>query len=341
MGTKSPKISVIIPTYNGERYIDRNLQSLKNQSISNELEIIILDNNSKDRTVSKAKSFNSLDIKIIENNQNLGYAKACNLGAQAASGGFLFFTNQDVIFPPKFFAKCLDIYKKLNKNIDPILSPAVVFPDKSIHYYGGIIHYSGISYCPKMYDKLPEKKETFRTSKASGCSMFLRKETFLNLDGYDSFFFMYKEDVDFSMKALRKGIPIYSTNEPFLYHLRKHDYINNFVYYFMERNRFLIIFKHISNLKKIIPYLLMIEIVLFFHSILENKLLHKLKTYFFVLKNLKKLIHLRNDPINNRAPKFKKNQLSNPLSPILLGNLKKNQYFLNLLKFFNIILEKL
>jgi len=339
MGIKSPIISVIIPTYNGERYISRNLQSLEKQSISDELEILILDNNSNDNTLSIIKSFDSLNLVIIENNKNLGYAKACNIGAQNATGKFLFFTNQDVVFPPKFCAKCLDIFKKLNKNVDLILSPAVIFPDKSIHYYGGTIHYSGISYCSKMYDKLPKKKETFRTSKASGCSMFLRKDTFLNLNGYDSFFFMYKEDVDFSIKALRNGIPIYSTNECFLYHLRKHDYINNFVYYFMERNRFLLIFKHISNLKKLVPYLLMIEIVLFFHSILENRLFQKLKTYFFVLKNLKKLIHLRNDPINNRAPKFEKNQLSEPLSPILLGNLAKNQYFLNFLKFFNILLK--
>lgn len=339
MDIQSNKISIIFPTYNAEKYITRNLNSIQNNSKDPNLEVIIVDNNSTDNTLNLIQSFELNDIKIIRNNKNLGFAKACNIGVKKAAGEFIFITNQDVIYPSNFFHNLINIYQQLNEAPDVILSPAVVFPDKTIHYYGGKIHYSGISYTPEMYAQLPNKKGTFKTYKASGCSMFLKKQTFLDLNGFDPYFFMYKEDVDFSLRALRKGIPIYTTNECYLYHLKEHYYINDFVYYYLERNRLLLIIKHIANLFKLIPYFLILEIVLIFQSIEEHKLFSRLRIYKFIISNLKKLNSIRNDPNNTLNPRFEKHQLNTQLSPILLGKLRNSSFFRFILKLLNRILK--
>jgi len=59
------KISIIFPTYNGEKYIYRNLNSIKNLVNLNEIEIVIVDNNSTDSTKEIIKSFNNID-KALE-----------------------------------------------------------------------------------------------------------------------------------------------------------------------------------------------------------------------------------------------------------------------------------
>ncbi|MBD3197813.1 MAG: glycosyltransferase [Candidatus Lokiarchaeota archaeon] len=334
-----PKISIIFPTYNAEDFIEKNLNSIKQQEYPSALEVVIIDNNSKDQTTELIKKFESLNILLIKKSRNLGFAKACNIGVNKASGDFIFITNQDVVFPPDFFRKCAKIYSKLDKNEDLILSPAVIFPNGFIHYYGGEIHYSGISFCPQMYESLPEIGRTYKTSKASGCSIFMKKELFLNINGFDTFFFMYKEDVDFSMRALRSSIPIYTSNETCLLHLKKKQELNDFIYYYLERNRFILIMKHIANLRTILFNLLIIELTLIIHSVFEKKLFQRLKIYFSLLKNFRNLLGKRKYQNESLNPKFKKDQLNCSFPPILLGNKQNSTLLQYLLKILNKIIN--
>ena len=111
-----PKISIIFPSYNGEKFLDRNLDSIITLSKFNEIELVIIDNKSNDRSKEIIKSYRKvLNINLIELNRNVGFAKACNLGVSYAKGEFLFITNQDMIFTPNFFKDLLDIYEKLKK----------------------------------------------------------------------------------------------------------------------------------------------------------------------------------------------------------------------------------
>ena len=329
MENSSPIISIIFPSYNAEKFIQKNLRSIQAATESIKVEIIIVDNNSKDNTLKLINQFDRLNITTIKKQRNLGYAKACNIGVKRANGEFIFITNQDVFFPSDFFKVLLETYNTLESDSPLILSTAVVFPDKRINYFGGVIHYSGISYTPTMYEKLPKEKKTFQTLKASGCSMFMKRRLFIELGGFDPSFFMYKEDVDLSMRALRRDILIYATNETILYHLKEEFRINDFVYYHLERNRFFLILKNVANLKSLLPKLMVVELMLIFHSLLVNKFLIRLKIYRFFIQNYKKL-HLikQNNIYNDNTPKLPKNRLSTVFSPILVKGCNKNRGFI-------------
>ena len=70
---KNFKVSVIIPIYNSEKYIGRCLRSLKRQSLNKKnYEIVIVDDCSKDNSISEIKKHLDGNIKIIQNKKNLG-----------------------------------------------------------------------------------------------------------------------------------------------------------------------------------------------------------------------------------------------------------------------------
>ena len=340
MDSSKIRISIIFPSYYGEDVIYKNLDSIFNLSNSNEIELVIVDNNSKDTTKEVIKSFNKkIKINLIEQKTNLGFAEACNIAVTKAKGEFIYITNQDVAFPEKFFEILLNLYDKNKKNHEIIISPAVIFPGHYINYFGAKIHFLGFSYTSNMYKKIPATKSTFKTLKASGCSMFMKKNLFLQLNGFDPFFFMYHEDSDFSLRAIRNKISIFTTNEILLHHQKIHMSINNFTYYYIERNRYLVIFKNINNLKNLIPYLIVSEILLVFQAILTKKLILRLKIYKFLLKNYRTIKNLRINQINKKTDKLHIKNLNRHLDPIVLGKtLSRVKIIRIFLRIINLIL---
>lgn len=102
-------LSVIIPTLNEEKYLPKLLKSIKNQTFK-DYEIIVVDNNSKDKTKQIAKEFG---CKVVEGGLP---PKARNNGAKKAKGSLLLFIDADCILRKNFIEKALKEIK--NKNLD-------------------------------------------------------------------------------------------------------------------------------------------------------------------------------------------------------------------------------
>ncbi|KKL63052.1 hypothetical protein LCGC14_2178980 [marine sediment metagenome] len=335
-----PKISIIFPSYNGKQFLNRNLDSIIPLSKLNEIELIIIDNNSKDSSKEIIKSYDQvLKINLIEINENLGFGKACNLGASHAKGEFLFITNQDIIFIPHFFKTLLDLYRKLKKNQELVISPAIVFEGDGIHYFGAKIHFLGFSYTPNLGQKLPLKRIVKRTQRFSGGSLFIKKTLFTEMDGFDEIFFMYYEDTDLSLRLIRNGYEIHTTNIPYLIH-QKHEWgFDNFRYYLLERNRFFFFFKNISSYMRVLPIILLSEIVLLFQSALIGKLKIRIRIYSELLTKFKIIKELRVKS-KKETSLFPYHKLNRILDPILLGDYKHSKVFNKFLNLFNYVFKR-
>ena len=99
----APKISVIVPMYNAERYVGLAIESILAQEFR-DFELILIDDCSTDRTLEVAKSINDPRIRIIENEENLGGENGSgvvrNIGIEKARGEYIYFMdNDDVILP--------------------------------------------------------------------------------------------------------------------------------------------------------------------------------------------------------------------------------------------------
>ncbi|MFA5333980.1 MAG: glycosyltransferase family A protein [Candidatus Nanoarchaeia archaeon] len=104
---KKPLISVIIPAYNEAEFIEKTLISLKNQKTKIPYEIIVCDNNSKDKTCQIAKKY----ADKVFNEKRQGGAYARNTGAKHSKGKYLVHTDADTIFPDNFIEEVYKIFK--------------------------------------------------------------------------------------------------------------------------------------------------------------------------------------------------------------------------------------
>ncbi|MFX1414388.1 MAG: glycosyltransferase family 2 protein [Promethearchaeota archaeon] len=339
MQVSHPSISIIFPSYNGVKFLERNLNSIKSLDNLDEIELIIIDNKSKDSSIKVINSFeNYINIKLVKNKCNEGFAEACNCGVINADGDFVFITNQDVVFPPDFFSKLKNLYFKYKKNLEIVISPALVFENGRIHYFGAKNHFLGFSYTPELGEKLPKNKILKITQRFSGGTLFIKKSYFLEMGGFEKEYFMYYEDTDLSLKMMNNGNMILTTNDPYLIHQKKSQNMNKLQYFFLERNRYLILLKNVDNLSKLLPIIILTEFILLFHSLFLRKFRLRLRIYMELLKKIKCYRKLR-----EKAKKENKlipyQSLSRTLDPILLGKLAKLNVFKKLLHLFNRLLK--
>ena len=101
------KLSLIIPIYNGEKYIARTLSYIQ-KSVYKNLEIILVNDGSTDASLEIIESIKKNDSRIIiYNKKNEGVVSARNYGAMKATGEFIGFVDQDDIIKPEMYSKLI------------------------------------------------------------------------------------------------------------------------------------------------------------------------------------------------------------------------------------------
>lgn len=125
-----PKISVIIPVYNSERYLSKTLDSIVNQSLS-DIEVICVDDGSTDESINILKEYlnKPCQLKIISLSKNFGVAFARNVGLKEASGEYICFVDSDDYISLDF---CEKLYRKTFTSPDFVKAGDlnVIFPDR-------------------------------------------------------------------------------------------------------------------------------------------------------------------------------------------------------------------
>lgn len=105
----NPKISVVMPFYNSEKYLREAVQSILDQSFS-DFELILINDGSTDSSREVASSFKDPRIVLIDNPGNLGLSKSFNIGIKAARGEFIARMDADDIAYLSRFQKQLDFF---------------------------------------------------------------------------------------------------------------------------------------------------------------------------------------------------------------------------------------
>jgi len=183
MNKNRTMLSIIIPTYNEEKYIGRLLDSIK-KSKDIEYEIIVADANSKDRTREIAKSFG---CKVVKGGKP---AEGRNSGAEAAKGNLLFFLDADVILPKNFLEESISEFNKRQLDIAMCLFQPT--PKKMIDKVIYELH--------NLYLVLTEK---FNPT-TIGHSILTKKSMFNKVNGFNETLKL-SEDYDFGQRASKKG----------------------------------------------------------------------------------------------------------------------------------------
>jgi len=195
-----PAISVVILNYNGLKWLQRCLESLRGQTIFPQLEVVIADNASSDGSdrMSERLLAGWSNGRFIQNGENLGFCEGNNRGARAATGKYLFFLNNDTWLEPD----CLEnLLKGVEAEQAGAGGPLVLdYGDNQFQSIGS----TGIDWlgCPDRADVPAQTSEQFV---ATGCAYMIRAELFNLIGGFDSRFFLYSEEADLSWRVWIAG----------------------------------------------------------------------------------------------------------------------------------------
>ena len=289
---KRIEVSVVIVNYNSFDLLNQCIDSLIKFTKDVSYEIIVVDNNSTDGDVETITSrFNN--IILIRNSANEGFAKANNKGVKFASGKYLLILNNDTLFVENTIKKILDFVESIKK--PTIIGCKLVNEDHSHQnsaYKFPLLmqHFAATFFLDKIFPQLDsinkyyidieEKKEPTIVDSVIGAFIFIPKETFNKLDGFDERFFFYHEDTDLCFRMKNNGGSVYYFSGTSMVHYGGGTTDNNL--WFSMKNRFVsrIQFaqKHFNSLDKIlfvmIEYIgIIIRVPLFFFTsiILLNK----------------------------------------------------------------------
>ena len=106
----APRVSIGLPVYNGERYLEKALGSLLNQDFE-DFELILSDNASTDRTAEICKDYAARDRRIVyhRNERNMGATRNYNLVLQMASGYYFKWAAHDDMYAPTYLSRCVEV----------------------------------------------------------------------------------------------------------------------------------------------------------------------------------------------------------------------------------------
>ncbi len=186
---KKPFFSIITVTKNSEKFIERNIKSLQNQTIK-DFEHIIIDGNSSDRTIQIIKKYRKeISYFISEKDKNMW--QAINKGLRVAKGEVIGILNSDDIF----FKDALNIVKKkfVNKRLDCLFGSVL----KRKVYHG--IHLDKINY-------------KFNVFPSHSVGFFLKKKIHDKIGFYDENL-KYCADYDLIYRMLKKNVKIGKTSK--------------------------------------------------------------------------------------------------------------------------------
>jgi hypothetical protein len=217
------KVSVVIVNYNVKELLLQTITSIYAASKGLQIEIIVVDNDSKDGSVIAVKEEFPQAI-LVENNYNAGFSGANNQGMKIATGDYIFLLNPDtelkndaikilsdfirvhddcVIAAPQLLNSDLSIQYSAWKNHLPINLIAETF---YLHRFFSTINYP-----------IGKFKTTFKVKTLSGAALFFDRKWLSKLVGLDENLF-WMEDIDFCFRAQQLGNLYYCNDATIIHH---------------------------------------------------------------------------------------------------------------------------
>jgi GT2 family glycosyltransferase len=218
------KLAIVILNWNGEVLLERFLPSVI--EYSSNAELYVADNASTDSSISFLKA-NYPTVKIIQNSTNGGFAQGYNEALKHVDADIFCLLNSDVEVTAHWLDPIMNTFKNLPEA--SVLQPKILDLLKPDHFEyagaaGGVIDQLGYPFCRgRIFQHLEQDTGQYNDTReifwATGACMFVKREVFMSLGGFDSDYFAHQEEVDFCWRAKNKGHKIYYVGASKVYHL--------------------------------------------------------------------------------------------------------------------------
>ena len=256
------ELSIITVNYNG---LNDTCALIDSIPFNEDMEVIVVDNGSAENEAKVLQERYSY-IKAIRSDHNLGFAGGNNLGIKAAKGKYLFLINNDTVFKnfnPQVLINRLEFSPKIG-----MVCPKIRFAweDNPIQF-AGYTPLSPITVRNKAIGFGEEDKGQYDTPRqtpyAHGAAMMLKREVIDKVGLMPECYFLYYEELDWSMMMTRAGYEIWFEPASTIYHKESQSTGQNSPLrtYYITRNRLLLVKRNWSGFTKYLSYCYLILIV--------------------------------------------------------------------------------
>ena len=282
---KTDLVSIIILNYNGKNFLKDCIDSIKSETNGN-FEIIVVDNASPDNSGQEIK-MKYQDCKFILNKKNVGIPEGLNIGIKNSDGEFIILMNNDV----KVTKGWLDgFFHAYQKNGTALYQPKFLKMKNPeiLDGTGDMINLFGFGFA-RGKGQIDKGKhiEIEEISYASGTCMFLPRKIIDVIGYFDQKLFAYHEELDFGWRARLYGYKSYYVPQSVIHHFGSAGWgWTSQKFYFLERNRWLVLLKNYSlkTIIKLFPSLLLIEIIMIGFFAKKGILWKKISSYGSIIK---------------------------------------------------------
>lgn len=258
-----PKISVIVLNFNGKNHLETCFTSLARMDYpADKLELMLVDNASADGSAAYVRE-QFPQVRVVENADNLGFAAGNNVGAQAATGEYIAFLNNDTRVAPDWLRKLVEPCLQ-DEDAVCAASKMLGWDGKKADFVRSTMNFHGFAFQPEhgLLDLAHAQRELIFPC---GGAMLIRRDVFLELGGFDEDYFIYFEDMDLGWRLWLSGYRVVFAPEAIAYH-RLHATMDAFSAFrkwvLFERNALVTLIKNYDddNLAKILPGALMLMV---------------------------------------------------------------------------------
>ena len=252
------KVSVVTPNYNGERFLEAFFDSL-NEDSECIGELIIVDNGSVDgsKDYIKNSSFN-FPVKLIENDENRGFAPAVNQGISEADYEYIFSLNNDTEVKKGSIKRLVELISS-GDDIFSVQAKMLQYNDKDLIDDAGD-EYNLLAWTKKVgenhkSEEFSEVREIF--SSCAGAAMY-RKSLLIEMGLFDDNFFAYMEDVDLALRSRINGYRNLLCPDAVVYHIgsaTSGSRYNEFKVKLAARNNVWVVYKNLPIPQKILNFI--------------------------------------------------------------------------------------
>ena len=246
VSNEKPIVSVVIPNLNGKALLGDCLRSLERQTFK-DFEVILIDNGSTDGSVGYVRTEFPWLGNIIENQSNLGFAKACNQGIEVSTGEYTVLLNNDTEAHPSWLSELVRVAEEDSEV--GMLACKTLFFDKrdTIDTAGHLIYPDGLNRGRGRLEldrgQYDDKPDVFFPS---GCAALYRKRMFEEIGLFDEHHFAYGDDTDIGIRGRLAGWKCLFVPGAIVYHrysMTTGEYSPQKVY-LVERNRIWVVWKY-------------------------------------------------------------------------------------------------
>ena len=262
-GLPWPRVSVLVLNHNGREHLDACFHSLSSLDYpANRLELMLVDNGSSDGSVAWMQA-NFPAVRIVETGRNLGFAGGNNVGARVAQGEIVIFLNNDMRAAPDWLAELVAPFRGA-PDVACVGSRILDWDGARVDFADSGLNFCGYGYQLNHGRRAADDVGGVRPQLAvCGGAMAVRRDLFLQWDGFDEDFFAFYEDTDLSWRFWVLGYRVLLAPRSVTYH-RGHGTAGRLggekrrLLY--ERNALLAVIKNYEteNLDRILPAALLL-----------------------------------------------------------------------------------